>query len=430
MIKVYRTRDQSWEGILQRRGEERPEIENRVEEVLRQVRERGNAAVFGFTQQFDGVALTPEKFRVAEEEFEQAYARTDEDFLSALRRAKENILAYHRRQRPQSWWEPDQRGNILGQLINPLARVGIYVPGGTAAYPSTVLMTALPAVVAGVPEIVMMTPPGSGGDINPCTLVAAREAGVTEVYRAGGAQAIAALAYGTETLRPVDKIVGPGNIYVTLAKKLVYGQVDIDMLAGPSEVLVLADEGAPAAFVAADMIAQAEHDVMAAAVLVTSSERLAGEVQAELERQLAVLPRREIASVSLADYGGIILVENMDEGIEVVNRFAPEHLEVMVQAPFTLLGRIRNAGAIFLGMYTPEPVGDYYAGPSHVLPTGGTARFYSPLGVDTFIKRSSILSFTAAGLGNGADDIIRLASLEGLEAHANSIRIRKPHIGG
>ncbi|MHB1127570.1 MAG: histidinol dehydrogenase [Bacillota bacterium] len=424
MIKVYRTSEGEWHGIFKRREEEQTDVENRVKEVLRLVRDQGNSAVFDFTRLFDGVTLTPENFRVAESEIEQAYNRVDEGFLVALRRAKDNILAYHRRQRPQSWWEPDQLGNVLGQLITPLARVGIYVPGGTAAYPSTVLMTALPAQVAGVEEIVMMSPPGSGGDIHPCTLVAAREAGVTEVYRSGGAQAVAALAYGTETLKPVDKIVGPGNIYVTMAKKLVYGQVDIDMLAGPSEVLVLAEDGVPAAYVAADMLSQAEHDVLAAAVLVTPSERLASEVQLELGRQLAVLPRREIASVSLVDYGGIILVGSIDEGIEVVNRFAPEHLEIMVENPFALLGRIRNAGAIFLGMHTPEPVGDYFAGPSHVLPTGGTARFYSPIGVDTFIKRSSVLSYTKEGLGAAADDIIRLASLEGLEAHANSIRVR------
>ncbi|HBK52615.1 MAG TPA: histidinol dehydrogenase, partial [Syntrophomonas wolfei] len=323
-----------------------------------------------------------------------------------------------------SWMEPDERGNILGQLYRPLKRVGIYVPGGTAAYPSSVLMNAIPAQVAGVSEIAMVTPPAKDGSINPYTLVAAAELGIEEIYKMGGAQAVFALAYGTENINKVDLISGPGNIYVTIAKKMVYGDVNIDMLAGPSEILIVADKKANPAYLAADMMSQAEHDVLARSILVTDSETLIERVREEIEKQVQELSRRDIIRQALESYGALVLVPGMDQACTVANLVAPEHLELMVEHPFDYLSRIRNAGAIFLGKYTPEPVGDYFAGPNHILPTGGTARFYSPVSVDTFMKSSSIIYYSPQGIREDAEGIMKLAEVEGLTAHANSIRIR------
>ena len=321
--------------------------------------------------------------------------------------------------------EPDDLGNIMGQLYRPLKRAGLYVPGGTAAYPSSVLMNAIPAQVAGVEEIAMVTPPDASGRINPYTLVAAAELGLAEIYKVGGAQAVFALAWGTDTVAAVDKITGPGNIYVTVAKKMVYGDVDIDMLAGPSEILIVADRSANPVYLAADMMSQAEHDVLARSVLVTDDEQLIDQVEEEISRQLSELSRRSIIEQSLRDYGAFILVQNLEEACQVANLVAPEHLELMVEHPFAWLGYIKNAGSIFLGQYTPEPVGDYYAGPNHILPTGGTARFYSPVTVDTFLKKSGVLFYSQRGLAQASDDIITLAEVEGLTAHANSVRVRK-----
>jgi len=394
--------------------------------IVERVRAEGDKAVLEFTAQFDKAALTADRLRVTAEELQAAYAEVDEPFLDAIRSAASNIRAYHEKQLKQSWIDVQPNGTTLGQMIRPLSRVGVYVPGGKAAYPSSVLMNIIPASVAGVKEIVMVTPPATGGTegIDPYILVAAAEAGVSEVYRVGGAQAIAALAYGTETIPRVDKIVGPGNIYVALAKRLVYGVVDIDSIAGPSEIVVVADEGANAAFIAADLLSQAEHDEMASAVLLTPSRELAEAVQAEVERQLDALPRRAIAAESVRRHGAILLTASLEEAIAISNRLAPEHLELMVAEPLAWLGRIENAGAIFLGPYSAESVGDYYAGPNHVLPTNGTARFFSPLGVDTFLKRSSLIAYSREALLEGAERIMTLARREGLEGHARAIQVR------
>ncbi|NLU49192.1 MAG: histidinol dehydrogenase [Syntrophomonadaceae bacterium] len=404
------------------------DIQARVDDIGKEIRARGDEAVFEFTRKFDGAEIGPHNFRVTEREIDEAYAAVDDRFLSALLAALENISLFHQKQLRNSWMEPDEMGNIVGQLYRPLRRVGIYVPGGTAAYPSSVLMNAIPAAVAGVEEIVMVTPPDASGKVNPYTLVAASEAGVDEIYKMGGAQAVFALAWGTGTVPRVDKITGPGNIYVTLAKKAVYGDADIDMLAGPSEILIIADQTANPAYLAADMMSQAEHDVLARAVLVTDSEEIIDQVEAEIKQQLPSLSRRSIIEQALRDYGAFILVENLEEACQVANRVAPEHLEVVVEHPFAWLGNIKNAGAIFLGENTPEPVGDYYAGPNHILPTGGTARFYSPVTVDTFLKKSSVLFYSRKGLQASRQDIITLAEVEGLTAHANSIRVRREDI--
>lgn len=398
--------------------------EQAVREILADVKCRGDEAVLAYTARFDGVELTAATMRVSETEVAEAYTRVDEEFLAALRLARDNIRAFHQKQLPKSWAEPDQRGNVLGQLVRPLERVGIYVPGGTADYPSSVLMNAIPARVAGVKEIVMVAPPRRDGRLSPYTLVAAREAGVTEIYKIGGAQAIAALAFGTETIRKVDLITGPGNIYVTLAKKEVYGRVNIDMLAGPSEILIIADETANPRYLAADLLSQAEHDVLASSVLLTPSRELAEAVAGEVEKQLQALERREIAAKSLESYGGAIITADLEEAVALANRYAPEHLELQVQDPWQWLGRIQHAGAIFLGPYTPEPVGDYLAGPNHVLPTGGTARFYSALNVETFMKKTSLLSYTARGLKAEGEAIVKLANTEGLTAHARAVAVR------
>ncbi len=403
-----------------------PEQNAAVAEVVAAVRREGDAALLRYTETFDKVALTPDRLRVTAEEIEAAYGQVEPAFLASLRQAAANIRAFHEKQKRHSWVDVSPDGTMLGMAIRPLRRVGLYVPGGKAAYPSSVLMNAIPAQVAGVPEIAMVTPPATGGreGINPYILVAAAEAGVTEIYRVGGAQAVAALAFGTASIPAVDKICGPGNIYVALAKRAVFGAVDIDSIAGPSEIAVLADDSADPRYVAADMLSQAEHDEMASAVLVTPSEKLARAVEAELRRQAAALPRREIAEKSLEQYGAILIVGDLAEGVEVVNRLAPEHLEVMTEDPLELLGRIESAGAIFLGPYSPEPVGDYYAGPNHILPTNGTARFSSPLNVDDFLKKSSLIRYSKEALLRDAPGIAVLARHEGLEGHARAVEIR------
>jgi histidinol dehydrogenase len=403
------------------------EQEQAVREIIEAVRREGDAAVIRYTEKHDRVKLAG--LRMTGEEIQAALGQVEEEFLVALREAAANIRSFHEKQKRNTWMDLQPDGTLLGQAIRPLRRVGIYVPGGKAAYPSSVLMNAIPAQVAGVKEIVMVTPPATAGTegVNPYVLAAAAECGVTEIYRIGGAQAVAALAYGTETIPRVDKIVGPGNIYVALAKRSVYGLVDIDSIAGPSEIIVLADDTAEPAYVAADLLSQAEHDEMASAVLVTPSQALAEKVQVEVERQLAVLPRKDIAGASLRDYGAILTVESMEEGIRVVNRLAPEHLEIVTEDPFGYLGLIENAGAIFLGPYSSEPVGDYFAGPNHVLPTNGTARFSSPLSVDDFIKKSSIIHYSREALLRNGDKIMTLATREGLDAHARAIgeRLKK-----
>ncbi len=401
------------------------ELEETVASIGKQIREKGDNAVFEFTRRFDGADIGPHNFRVAEEEVNEAYQAVGKEFISAVRAAITNIRTFHAKQLPNSWMETDDAGNILGIMYRPLEKVGIYVPGGTAAYPSSVLMNAIPAQVAGVKRVVMVTPPDANGRVNPYTLVAAAELGLEEIYKMGGAQAVFALAWGTQTVPKVDKITGPGNIYVTLAKKMVYGDVDIDMLAGPSEILIIADEKAEPAYVAADLMSQAEHDVLARSILVTNCQELAEKVEVEMQKQLSYLTRSAIIERSLKEQGAVIICRDIKEACEIANLVAPEHLELMVEHPFEWLGFIKNAGAVFLGRYTPEPVGDYYAGPNHILPTGGTARFYSPVTVDTFLKKTSVLFYSRAGLARARQDILILAEVEGLTAHANSVRVRK-----
>ncbi|WP_066314624.1 histidinol dehydrogenase [Bacillus sp. FJAT-29814] len=393
-----------------------------VKRIISDVRERGDAALREYTEKFDRVFLAD--FSVDEKEITDAYEQMDEQFISIVREAAQNIRTYHEKQLRPSWMTTEENGTILGQKITPLDSVGVYVPGGTAAYPSSVLMNVIPAKVAGVKRIVMVSPPDRDGKLPAAVLVAAKEAGVEEIYKVGGAQAIAALAYGTETVRAVDKITGPGNIYVALAKREVFGDVDIDMIAGPSEIAILADETAHADEVAADLLSQAEHDPRACSVLVTASTELAEAVAAQVERQLALLPRREIAAQSIADYGAIYLAADMDEAVETVNQLAPEHLEIMTANAMVLLGKIRHAGAIFIGRYSSEPVGDYFAGPNHVLPTNGTARFSSPLNVDDFQKKSSIIIYSETALKENGAKIAEFARKEGLEAHARAVEIR------
>ncbi len=424
MIKLLESSDGLVARIIQKEYPDQAVYEQQVREILQNVKERGDEALIEYTARFDGAGLAPGTLRVTAEEVRAAYQEMDSGFVRAIQKARDNITRFHRKQLHNSWLETGADGTILGQILRPLARVGIYVPGGTASYPSSVLMNAVPAQVAGVNEIVMTAPPRPDGRLQAATLVAAAEAGVTEIYKLGGAQAIAALAYGTETVKRVDLISGPGNIYVTLAKKMVYGLVNIDMLAGPSEILVIADETADPVYIAADLLSQAEHDVLAAAVLLTPSRKLAELVRDEIPGQVSSLTRKEILTASLRDRSAIIVTRDLDEAVELADRYAPEHLELAVQAPFELLGKIKNAGAIFMGPYTPEPVGDYMAGPNHVLPTGGTARFYSPLSVDTFMKKSSIIAYSHGRLATEGPDIIKLAETEGLDAHANSIRVR------
>lgn len=425
MLKILRADDPAVTRLLAKDDREFAALEERVREIIERVRREGDAAVFAFTRQFDRAEIGPENVGVTEEEIKRAEEEVDSEFLVALEMAVHNIRGFHEKQKQHSWMEPDGRGNIVGQICRPLQRVGIYVPGGTAAYPSSVLMNALPAQVAGVKEIVMVSPPQADGSLNPYTLVAARVCGVTEIYKIGGAQAIAALAYGTESIRRVDKITGPGNIYVTLAKKLVFGQVDIDMLAGPSEVLVIADATANPRYVAADLLSQAEHDPMASAILLTPSSQLAAEVAAEVSRQVELLSRRSTVEAALANYSAVVVTADLEEAFRLANRFAPEHLELVVENPFSWLGRVENAGAIFIGPYSPEPVGDYVAGPNHILPTGGTARFYSPVTVDTFMKKSSVIAYSAEGFQAVAAAVVKLATVEGLDAHARAVLVRK-----
>ena len=394
-----------------------------VHRIVQDVRYNGNKALFYYTKIFDHIELTDESFFVSEAEFQNAENMVDPSVIESLKRAQENIYCYHEEQKPKSWLTYRSYGSILGQSILPLSRVGIYVPGGTASYPSSVLMNAIPANVAGVKEIIMSVPTQSG-KINPYVLVAARMVGIKKVFKIGGAQAIASMAYGTETIPRVDKITGPGNIFVTLAKKEVYGHTDIDMLAGPSEILIIADDSANPVYVAADMLSQAEHDPLASSILLTDDPRLAEKVSIEIKSQLDILPRREIAQASLDKNGHIIVTENIEQSIRLANISAPEHIELLTKDPFHILPKIKCAGAIFLGSYSPEPLGDYFAGPNHVLPTGGTARYYSVLNVETFMKRTSIISYTKEGLEDVSDDIIHLAETEGLKAHANAIRLR------
>lgn len=395
-----------------------------VEEILEDVRKNGDSAVIKYTNKFDSKNISEQNVKVSVDEIKKAYENVDKKFIEAIKTAKENIWFYHEKQKQNSWITTKDDGIILGQQIRALDMVGIYVPGGTAAYPSSVLMNTIPAKVAGVKKIVMVTPPSEDGSINPNILVAADIAGVDEIYKVGGAQGVAALAYGTESIPKVDKIVGPGNIFVAMAKRSVYGFVDIDMIAGPSEILVIADETGDAKYIAADLMSQAEHDVLASSILVTTSQELADKVKEELERQVQYLERKEIILSSLKNYGGIIIVENMKEAIDMANIIAPEHLEVMVQEPFLLLGELKNAGSIFLGKYAPEPLGDYIAGPNHVLPTSGSAKFFSPLSVDDYIKKSSYIYYSKEGLAKVKDKAVTIAETEGLTAHANSIKVR------
>ena len=395
-----------------------------VDKIVGDVRRDGDEAVIKYTKLIDRTEFTPEEFVVTEAEYEAAYQEADPAVVESLRKAAENVRRYHQEQKPNSWMTYRDKGSILGQSVIPLDRVGIYVPGGTAAYPSSAIMNAMPAVVAGVKEIIMMVPP-KNGKINPYVLVAAKEAGVSKIFKIGGAQAIAAMAFGTETIPRVDKITGPGNIFVTLAKKAVYGHCDIDMLAGPSEILIVADKTADPAYTAADMLSQAEHDMLASSIVITDSPELAEKVAAEAEKQLKVLPREEITRASLDRNGMIIITEDIMQAVELANVSAPEHMEVLTEQPFQLLPYIRHAGAVFLGAYSPEPLGDYFAGPNHVLPTGGTARYYSVLNVETFMKRTSIISYTQEQLDAVSDDVIRLAEAEGLQAHANAVKLRK-----
>lgn len=408
-------------ALLEKRADSENEaINQRVKDVIANVKTRGDEALREYSERFDGVKL--EKLYMSEEEKEAACAKVEPELKAAMERAASNIFAFHEKQRQQSWID-NQGDRIMGQRVLPLRRVGLYVPGGSAAYPSSVLMNAIPAKVAGVESIVIATPPKAEG-INPAVAYAAKLAGVSDILTVGGAQAVAALAYGTESVEVVDKIVGPGNIYVATAKRMVSGKVDIDMFAGPSEVLIIADENADPAYVAADFMSQAEHDPMAASVLITTSSELADKVSAEIERQLAYLSRADIIKTSLNSYGSVVVVDSLAEAAKLSDRISPEHLELMVSEPFELLGKVRNAGSVFLGCYSPEPLGDYYAGPNHVLPTNGTARFSSALSVDSFVKKSSFLYYSKTALDAASDDIIRFAKAEGLTAHANSIEIR------
>ena len=428
MMKLYRLEDLTPDQILNRDLRAEQDVEEVVDAIIADVRARGDAALRDYALRFDGARL--EELEVSAQEMDQALAEADPYFLDTLRMAAANIEAFHRRQLRDNFVMTEQDGVILGQKYTPVERAGVYVPGGTAAYPSTVLMDVIPARVAGVPEIVMTTPAGRDGRVDPAILAAAVVAGVTRIFKTGGAQAVAALAYGTESVPAVDKIVGPGNIYVATAKRKVYGKVGIDMIAGPSEILVLADGGCSPAWVAADLLSQAEHDRLASPVLVTDSEALALAVQAEVEAQLDALPRRDIARASVETGGKIILCGSLDQAVDVCNIIAPEHLELCVEDPFALLGRIKNAGSIFLGRNVPEALGDYFAGPNHTLPTSGTARFSSPLGVDDFVKRSSFIYYTREALGRVKDRIAGFAEAEGLHAHARSVTIRYEEGGG
>ena len=410
--------------MLKRSPNQYPEYEARVSAILDAVKKEKDEAVFRFTKQFDGIEISAKTIRVTEEEIREAYEKIDSSLIDILRKAKKNIEEYHEKQKKFSWFDSKPNGTILGQKITPLQRIGVYVPGGKAVYPSSVLMNVIPAKVAGVDEIIMVTHPGKDGKVNPNTLVAAKEAGADIIYKVGGAQAIAALAYGTESIPKVDKIVGPGNIYVALAKKAVYGHVSIDSIAGPSEILVVADETANSRYVAADLLSQAEHDELASAILVTTSAQLAERVSEQVEIFVEELSRTEIMRKSLDNYGYILVADTMEEVIDIANDIASEHLEIMTANPYDVMTKIRNAGAIFIGEYSSEPLGDYFAGPNHILPTNGTAKFFSPLSVDDFIKKSSIISYSREALEAVHKDIEAFATAEQLTAHANSIKVR------
>ena len=412
------------EDLLKRSPNNYGKYEQGVAEILDHVRSEKDAAVFAYTEKFDGAKIDASNIKVTEEEIKEAYELVGEELTGIIRKALFNIRDYHERQRQNSWFESKPNGTMLGQKVTPLQRVGVYVPGGKAAYPSSVLMNIAPAKAAGVDEIVMVTPPGKDGKVTPTTLVAAHEAGADVVYKVGGAQAIAALAYGTESIPKVDKIVGPGNIYVALAKRAVYGHVSIDAIAGPSEILVIADETANPRYVAADLLSQAEHDELASAILVTTSQKLAEKVSEEVDGFLNELSRSEIIRKSLDNYGYILVADTMEEVIDIANEIASEHLEIQTKNPYDIMTRIRNAGAIFIGEYSSEPLGDYFAGPNHVLPTNGTAKFFSPLSVDDFIKKSSIIVYSQEALGAIHTDIEKFAEAEHLTAHANSIKVR------
>ena len=418
------TQNNILENLLKRSPNSYGEFESRVNDIIQNVREKRDEAIFEYTLKFDGATIDQDNICVTEEEIKEAYEQVDPKLLDVIRKALVNIRDYHAKQKQYSWFDSDESGIILGQKVTPLKTVGVYVPGGKAVYPSSVLMNVIPAKVAGVSNIIMTTPCGKDGKVYPSTLVAAKEAGVDAIYKVGGAQAIAALAFGTESIPKVDKIVGPGNIYVALAKKAVFGYVSIDSIAGPSEIMVLADETANPRFVAADLLSQAEHDEMASAILVTTSEALAEQVSVEVDKFVTTLSRKEIIQKSLDNYGYILVADTMQDAIDTVNEIASEHLELVTKNPFETMTKIRNAGAIFIGEYSSEPLGDYFAGPNHVLPTNGTAKFFSPLSVDDFIKKSSIISYSREALEPVYKDIVQFAECEKLTAHANSIRIR------
>ena len=418
------TQNNILENLLKRSPNSYGEFESRVNDIIQNVREKRDEAIFEYTLKFDGATIDQDNICVTEEEIKEAYEQVDPKLLDVIRKALVNIRDYHAKQKQYSWFDSDESGIILGQKVTPLKTVGVYVPGGKAVYPSSVLMNVIPAKVAGVSNIIMTTPCGKDGKVYPSTLVAAKEAGVDAIYKVGGAQAIAALAFGTESIPKVDKIVGPGNIYVALAKKAVFGYVSIDSIAGPSEIMVLADETANPRFVAADLLSQAEHDEMASAILVTTSEALAEQVSVEVDKFVTTLSRKEIIRKSLDNYGYILVADTMQDAIDTVNEIASEHLELVTKNPFETMTKIRNAGAIFIGEYSSEPLGDYFAGPNHVLPTNGTAKFFSPLGVDDFIKKSSIISYSREALKPVYKDIVQFAECEKLTAHANSIRVR------
>ncbi len=411
--------------ILSRSQLDHGNVQQQVDEILLNVRKNGDKAIFEYTKLFDKVEIDSEKIKVSQEEIDFAYSQISEDMLRIIRRSSQRIKDFHQKQKQNSWFDSNPNGETLGQLIRPLENVGVYVPGGKAAYPSSVLMNVMPAHVAGVKNIYMTTPAQKDGSVYPTTIVAAVEAGVSEIFKIGGAQAVAALAYGTESVPKVDKITGPGNIYVALAKRSVYGHVNIDSVAGPSEILIISDSSGNPEYIAADMLSQAEHDELASSILVTTDENIADRVFEEIKKQTSVLSRQETIEKSLKNYGAIIIVDTIEEACELSNSIAPEHMELFTASPFDILPLIQNAGAIFMGSYSPEPLGDYMAGPNHVLPTGGTARFFSPLSVDDFVKKSSIISFSKPALMDLYDDLIDFANAEGLTAHANSIRVRK-----
>lgn len=412
------------ENLLKRSPGQYGSYEAAVKEILEKVREEGDEALFAYTKKFDRAEITEQNVQVTEEEIREAYEAVDPDLVDVIRKSLVNIRSYHEKQKQNSWFTSSEDGTMLGQKVTPLEKVGVYVPGGKAVYPSSVLMNIVPAKVAGVDRIIMTTPPGPDGKVNPSTLVAAKEAGADEIYKAGGAQAVAALAYGTESIPKVDKIVGPGNIFVALAKKTVYGHVSIDSIAGPSEILVLADDSANPRFVAADLLSQAEHDELASAILITTSRELAEKVSSEVDEFVKKLSRKDIIQKSLDQFGYILLAETMDQAVEAANAIASEHMEIVTRNPFEVMMKVRNAGAIFIGEYSSEPLGDYFAGPNHVLPTNGTAKFFSPLSVDDFIKKSSIVYYSRKALKKIHKDVEQFAASEQLTAHANSIAVR------